>query len=149
MFLFLFHFLLDRWLCSFLDIGKLRNKEKTRRANILKKGGSRKQILSMHFFSLSLLFPLSLPLLISITILNKNSPNKLPAKVIEISLLVVEVCLGLNVQVGQFKKKLGNTSNSGQHIVNFHASINMVTIHVIRLVGKRLFDSYLMIWVEM
>jgi hypothetical protein len=55
----------------------------------------------------------------------------------------------LNVQAGQLKKKIGNISNLGQHIDNFHAGVGMVTVLVIRLVGKRLFDSYLMIWVEM
>jgi len=64
-------------------------------------------------------------------------------------LVIAEVCLGLNVQVGQLKKKIGSISNLGQHIDNFHAGVRMVTVLVIRLVGKRLFDSYLMIWVEM
>ncbi len=30
-----------------------------------------------------------------------------------------------------------------------HVGVNMVIVLIIRLVGKRLFDSYLMIWVEM
>ncbi len=54
-----------------------------------------------------------------------------------------EVCLGLNVQAMQLKKQISNNNNLGQHIDNFHASVDMVTILVIRLVGKRLFDSYL------
>jgi hypothetical protein len=64
-------------------------------------------------------------------------------------LVIVEVCLGLNVQVGQLKKKKGNINNLGQHIENFHVGVGMVTFLVIRLVGKRLFNSFLMIWVEM
>jgi hypothetical protein len=55
----------------------------------------------------------------------------------------LKFALGLNVQVRQLKKKIGNSNNLGQHVDNFHASVNMVTILIIRLVGKRLFDSYL------
>jgi hypothetical protein len=58
-------------------------------------------------------------------------------------MLKFEVCLGLNLQARQLKEKKGNSNNLGKHIDNFHANVDMVTILVIRLVGKRLFDSYL------
>jgi hypothetical protein len=48
-----------------------------------------------------------------------------------------KVCLGLKVQAGQLKKKIGSISNLGQQIDNFHAGVDMVIVLVIRLVGKR------------